>query len=275
MQKICGFAVWFSMLVARELEEARLVDHQSRETSWTDRMLLELKRMRDPRIIAATSKETLTGGDMDWWFVRGTVGFCMTIQAKILHYRQKDSLLWHYEDLAHPALQPGFQSRTLVGHARSESRAGRPRYPYYLFYNPSEALSTPVRGYPKFLAGVTLIDGYVVASHIARNLTSSSRFPISAKRFTTLQPCMMTLHELLCAPWDDIPSPQSMIATVDNAWRQLRAGDLIPNTARRLRPTAVQSLPPEIMRVIERGGDRDFRDDDRGLARDTVVFLSD
>lgn len=254
--------------------EARLVDHQSRETSWTDRMLLELKRMRDPRIIAATSKEKLTGGDMDWWFVRGTVGFCITIQAKILHYRQQDSLLWHYEDLAHPASAPGLQSRTLVGYARSESRAGRPRYPYYLFYNPSEALSRPVLGYPKSLSGVTLIDGYAVANHIARNLTSNARFPISAKRFTTLQPCMMTLHELLCVSRDDIPDPQVMISVVDNAWRQLRASDLIPKNARRMLPATMQSLPPEIMHIIERHSDRDFPDDDHGLARDTIIFLS-
>lgn len=263
------------MLVARELEEARLLDHQSRETTWTDRMLLELKRMRDPRIIAVTSNEKLTGGDMDWWFVRGRTGFCVTIQAKILHYLQQDSLLWHYKDLVHPASAPGLQSRTLVGYARSESRAGRPRYPYYLFYNPGAALSPPFYAHHNLLAGVTAIDGYAVAYHIARNLTAAPRYPIAAKRYTTLQPLMMTLHNMLCDPFNDVPSPESMMATVDDAWRWLRTDDLIPIKSRRLRPLAIQHLPPEITRLIAGARHGDFPDDDQHLLRDTIVFVSD
>lgn len=263
------------MLVAHELEEARLVDHQSRETSWTDRMLLELKRLRDPRIIAVTANEKVTGGDMDWWFVRGKTGFCMTIQAKILHYRQQASWLWHYEDLAHSARNPGSQSRTLTGHARNESRAGRSRYPYYLFYNPSALLLPQVNPHSRLLSGVTVIDGYVVAHHIARNLLAKSRFPIDAKRYTVLQPWMMTLHDLLCTPFDDVPGPEKMMETVNDAWHQIRAQDPSLRRGRRLLPALTPSLPREIIRIIERGGDRDFPDDGVVLERDTVIFLSD
>lgn len=275
MSKLCDFSLWFSMLVAHELEEARLLNHQSRETSWTDRMLLELKRMRDPRIIAVTSNEKVTGGDMDWWFVRGSVGFCMTVQAKILHYQQSNSSLWHYEDIAHPVSNPGLQSRTLVGHARSESRAGRPRYPYYLLYNPAGALQAPHFWYPDLLAGVTVIDGYAAAGHIAHNITPGQRFPIAAKRYATLHPMMMTLHELLCAPFEEIPTPNTMVETVDAAWRSLHRREQIPTGARRRRPAVIEQLPREIVRLIDGAGTLEAADDGGGLARDTVVFLSD
>ncbi|WP_375336182.1 DUF6615 family protein [Novosphingobium sp. NBM11] len=37
---LCAFADWFPGVVASELEQAKSLHHQSRETSWTDRMLL-------------------------------------------------------------------------------------------------------------------------------------------------------------------------------------------------------------------------------------------
>lgn len=275
MTTLCDFSLWFSTLVAHELEEARILDHQSRETSWTDRMLLELKRLRDPRVIAVTSNEKVTGGDMDWWFVRGGFGFCLTVQAKILHYRQHNSALWHYEDIAHPAANPGLQSRTLTSHARRETGAGRPRYPYYIFYNPGGALPPPHPWFHKSLHGVTAMDGYAVANYIARNLSPGHGLPISAKRYTALQPMMMPLHQLLCRPFADIPGPDEMIDVIERAWADLREGDSFPGRVNRRRPASVEGLPREIRRLIDLEGRADGLDDGAGLARDTVVFLSE
>ena len=273
---LCSFALWFSLLVANELEEARLLGHQSRETSWTDKMLLELKKLRDPRIIAATSNERVTGGDMDWWFVGPHTAFCLTVQAKILHYRQHNPALWHYEDIAHPSANPGLQSRTLVAHARRSSRAGTPRYPYYLFYNPSSVPALPHSPWTPALNGVTVADGYVIANHIAAHVVPRGPFPITEKRFAAVSPMAVTLHELLCSGSTGIPTLEDIVQGIDAIWRRLRAADSFSRDYRRLRPATTQVVPREITRMIEARGHRDaFDDRDYGLSRDTVVFLSD
>ena len=121
---LCAFADWFPGVVASELEQARSLGHQSRETSWTDRMLLELKKLRDPRILVQASKESKTGADMDWHFVRhdGQRYLHLTVQAKILHYtrpRTPD----RYDDLAYPN-RSGKQSRQLTSFAHRQTRLG-------------------------------------------------------------------------------------------------------------------------------------------------------
>lgn len=261
------------MLVGKDLEDARLLGHQSRETSWTDRMLLELKRLRDPRIIAVTSNEPTSGGDMDWWFVRrgSNVNFCMTLQAKILHYKQSDPLLWHYEDLAHPAKSPGQQSRTLVSYARRMQRQGEPRYPYYLFYNPDSAPPPEPRWCFPPHGAITAIDGFAVAGHIAQHV-SGIGFPISQKRYVVLAPLMVTLPQLLCACADDLPDPEEMVSRVDAIWKYLDDAIRASGGGRRLKPRVRQALPNEIQRIVDSGGPLDSRDSP--IARDTVIFIS-
>jgi hypothetical protein len=228
------------MLVARELEDARILKHQFRETTWTDRMLLEINRLRDPRLLAVKSHEILTGGDMDWWFVRadGSSSFRLTVQAKILHYAQNDPQLWHYEDLAHPRGNPGLQSRTLVGNARRENRAGRSCYPFYIFYNPGAVSPLPRRMTPPAFNGVSVLDGYATTAHIGANKTART-FPISAKRYDALSPMMFSLHELLCAGEGDIPWPEDMADRAAMLWDRLKLAEQIPNAARRTRPIAM------------------------------------
>jgi len=279
MNRLCDFTCWFSMLVAKELEEARLLGHQSRETTWTDRMLFELKRLRDPRIITVASNEPVTGADMDWWFVRrgSGVNFCLNVQAKILHYRQAKAALWHYEDIAHPAKTPGLQSRALVRHARRMHRAGTPAYPYYLFYNPESAGSpSPFRWFPSN-GGVTVIDGFLVASHIAQHIGPGS-FPIAEKRHAALAPMMAPLHDLFCVGPADIPDPSDVARRIDELRNPFYSTGKVTRAPKRLKPTVGEQLPPSIRGIVERSGrdlesvDGTFHD---GVVRDTVVFISD
>jgi hypothetical protein len=88
---LCFFSDWFPAHVAYELEAAKRVRHQSRETSWTDRMLLELKKLQDPRIIVQSSNERVTSADMDWIFTNfdRRRHLWLTLQAKILHYTRE------------------------------------------------------------------------------------------------------------------------------------------------------------------------------------------
>ena len=274
MTSICNFAKCFSLLVGVELEEARQLDHQSRETSWTDRMLLELKRLRDSRIVAVTSNEKTTGGDMDWWFVNRKVGanFCLTVQAKILHYSRKDPLLWLYEELAHPAHKPGKQSQTLVSHTWRMRRKGMSNYPYYIFYNPAGANSLLSSCMPSG-PGVTAIDGFAVAAHIRQHVALGG-FPVQQKRLSTIGPMMVGLPDLLCFQPNKIPTPEEVANRVDDIWRKGLLSGAWPAATRRRRPVVESELPQAIGRLIEtREGTLDPAE---GLVeRDTVVFVTD
>ena len=241
-------------------------------------MLFELKRLRDPRVIAVTSNEPVTGADMDWWFVRrgSGVNFCLNVQAKILHYRQANAALWHYEDIAHPAKSPGLQSRTLLRNARRMKRAGTPAYPYYIFYNPESAGSpSPFRWFPSN-GGVTVVDGFLAASHIAQRINAGN-FPIEAKRHTALAPMMTSLHDLLCVGPSDIPDPQDVAHRVEELRAHIDRRMERSRTVRRVRPTLGQELPPPIRGIVERSGRGLGPGDgtpDHAIGRDTVVFIA-
>ena len=266
------------MLVAKELEEARLLGHQSRETSWTDRMLFELKRLRDPQVVAVTSNERVTGADMDWWFVRrqSNVNFHLTIQAKILHYKQASPKLWHYEDLAHPVKAPGLQSRTLVRHARQMLRAETPVYPFYIFHNPEAVRPSAQFQWLPSGNGVTVLDGFVVASHIAHHIQTRA-LPIAAKRHVVLSPMMESLHYLLCSGLNDVPDPEVVKDRVEEHYRRIGRELELPYMVRRVKPALGKQLPSSIRSIVSRsGGDDRVRDDlpDDEVPRDTIVFIS-
>jgi hypothetical protein len=274
MSIMCNFATWFSLLVGTELEEARLLDHQSRETTWTDRMLLELKKLRDPRILALSSNEKATGGDMDWWFVNpaSNASFCLTVQAKILHYLQRNPDLWHYEEIAHPRDDPGRQSRTLVQYARDQCGAGFGYYPYYIFYNPSSAPAIPSRtAWPG--EAVTLVDGFVVADHISTHITASG-LPIPAKRYSALVDRMVSLPEFLCSCVTGIPSPEEIVERINDLRDEIRFGDEADVEPDPFRARVSDALPFPISRMVERRTRYTDHAEDIIVLRDTVVFVS-
>jgi len=274
MSIMCNFATWFSLLVGNELEEARLLGHQSRETTWTDRMLLELKKLRDPRILAFASNEKVTGGDMDWWFVNpvSNASFCLTVQAKILHYLQQNPDLWHYEEIAHPRDDPGRQSRMLVDHARDHCAAGLGYYPYYIFYNPSSAPAIPLRtAWPG--EAVTLVDGFVVADHISTHITASG-FPIPAKRYSALVGGMVSLPEFLCSCVAGIPSPEEIVGRINDLRDEFRFGDETDVDPDPFQARVSHALPSAIRHMVERRTRYIDHAEDIVVPRDTVVFVS-
>ena len=273
---LCSFADWFPSLVAGELEQARALSHQSRETSWTDRMLLELKKLRDPRIVVQNSNERVTGADMDWHFVRrdGRRHLHLAVQAKILHYTRVRAP-YRYDELAYPN-HSGRQSRQLTNFASKQSKQGFNTFPLYLFYNPASALAWPI----PCSTGVTLASAYRIAHHlnVARRLSSDNKVSLQALEFETVEPLMFCLHSIFCSNGETIPDPDKVarsLADIDAEKREITIDGPRPP-----RPEAGERVPPDIERIISRmrDGDSDaaLKDgDEKPLSRPRIIFLSD
>lgn len=270
---LCQFSLDFSREVGGELAEGQMLGHQWRETSWTDRMLMELVRMRDPRIIVRKSNEKKTGADMDWWFVnpsRGTY-ICLTIQAKILHYGNKNSSTWTYNDIAHPG-HSGTQSAILCSHARTATHAGSVTHPLYLFYNSGWATpSTP--NYPKIWAGTTFADGNVIRQYL-RHTRAAGQVPITARRFSAISPLTFPLGRLLCGRnGRTIPSPEIVKVNLTALRRAVlngAKGIFVPNSRTMPKPAVGRGIPANITQFLSQTD----KPDEFEFERDTVVFQS-
>lgn len=272
---LCAFADWFPILVAGELEQARTLNYQSRETSWTDRMLLEVKKLRDPRNVVKNSNERVTGADMDWHFVRrdGRRHLHLAVQAKILHYTRPRAP-HRYEELAYPD-RSGRQSRQLTKFARTQLKQGFNTFPLYLFYNPASAVAWPIPCSP----GITHASAYRIAHHlnVARQSSSDSKVSLQALEFETVEPLMFCLHSIFCSYDETIADPDQVaqsLAIIDAEKRENTIGGPRPP-----RPEAGEQVPPDIERIIGRMRDGDraaaFKDEDeKPLMRPRVIFLS-
>ncbi|WBT06367.1 hypothetical protein PFY01_01415 [Brevundimonas vesicularis] len=275
---LCELADWFPMQVAHEIEGARREGHQFRETTWTDRFILEVRRLRDPRIFVKTSHEAMTGADMDWWFIAsdGSRHLRLSVQAKILHYMTKNSELWAYPELRHPNGAHGKQSRQLIRHARSEQKAGRATYPLYLFYNPVST-SHP---WPLFYQspGITLADGFWIAAHLQAHRSGAS-IPIAPTRYSQLRDQMFGLPMVFCHS-RDVPGPDDVAEAINDANDMIWAGREARKRPR-ARPSPEDGTPNHIWTLVQKmkHGDVDTGDDDdRGKTglwpRNTVVFVA-
>lgn len=272
---LCAFADWFPNQVAAELEQARLLLHQSRETSWTDRMLLELRKLRDPRIVVQNSNERVTGADMDWHFVRydGRRHLHLAVQAKILHYTAVRTP-HRYGELAHPK-RTGRQSRQLTNYARRQLKAGGNTFPMYLFYNPAS-----VARWHRFCSpGVTLASAYRIKHHLdsARKSSTDNKVPLPALEFGAVAPLMFCLHRIFCGPVGPVPDPDE----VAGALSAIEAGiaGRTKRGPRPPRPRAGEHLPEDIRHIVSRmrdgvAGTSLFDGDDfKRPDRPRVIFL--
>ena len=244
---LCSLADWFPNYVAAELEEARSLRHQSRETSWTDRMLLELRKLRDPRIIVQNSNERLTGADMDWHFVsaNGRRHLHLAVQAKILHYTMVRAPL-RYGDLAYPN-RTGRQSRQLTNYARRQGRKGLNTYPLYLFYNPAS-----VSNWATFCSpGISLANAYRIRHHLdtMQRRSTDSKVPLQATEFGVIEPLMFCLHRIFCEPSDFMPGPDDVAAAL--AEIDIQIGHISPGRQRPPIPEAGEKVPREILRIVD------------------------
>lgn len=226
---LCAFASWFPARVGADLEEARALAYQSRETSWTDHMLLELKKLRNPHILVQNSNERVTGADMDWHFVsrNGRRHLHLAVQAKILHYTTVRAP-YRYGELAYPD-KTGRQSRQLTNFAKRQLAAGFATYPLYLFYNPSSVVPRSSACSP----GVTLANAYRVRNHldVARKKAGNGKVPLQDHEFWSVSPLMFCLHRIFCCSGDVIPSPDEVAQSLS-----LIDGRIGRSTNRRLRP---------------------------------------
>lgn len=211
---LCLFSGLFPGTVGSELDDAKAVSHQARETSYTDRMLLELKKLRNPRIVVQGSKETLTGADMDWIFVRWDQHrhLQLTVQAKILHYTRPRTPP-RYDELAYPPQTPGRQARTLTRYAKKQCVLGRAVYPLYLFYNPA---SLATSSWWPGDEGVTLANGYAISRHIERNRTGA-KIVNGALDLSIIQPMTFSLPSIFCRPSHVIPEPDMVAVAINKA----------------------------------------------------------
>ena len=274
---LCAFADWFPTLVAGELEQARALRHQSRETSWTDRMLLELKKLRDPRIFVQDSNERVSGADMDWHFVShdGQRHIQLAVQAKILHYT-KVRTPYRYDELAYPK-RSGRQSRQLTNYARRQIKnRGISTYPLYLFYNPSS-----VEEWPCFCSpGITLASAYRMAHHLnaSRKFSIDNKVSLQAIEFETIEPLMFCLPSIFCSDFANIPDPDDVanaLALIDAEKRAITIDGPRPPL-----PKAGSRIPEEIGHIVglmqERMADRLFADGDdlKSPERPRVIFMS-
>lgn len=238
-------------------------------------MLRRLRALRDPRILVQASNEAVTAADMDWWFIDRASGshFGLALQAKILHYHQRNSALWGFDELAHPRGTPGAQARKLIGYASGARKTGTMIYPLYLFYNCDQSVP-PDTSYPAHCHGANVANGYAVARHIRLNVSGSS-FPAHARRFTTLAPMMMPLPYLLCALGSgEVPRPLdvALLLRIDRERLPGSSTELNVDLRAIPRPRVGDGIPQSVERILARAG-RDGSGDDPPL-RSTVVFLS-
>lgn len=273
---ICAFSHWLCLEVGRELTEARKIGHQWRETTWTDLTLKHLRALRDPRIIVGPSHEVVTGADMDWWFVDRSTGrhIGLTLQAKILHYPQRDSARWAYDELPHPRKSLGAQARQLISYVNTARRSGAVIYPMYVFYNCDQGVP-PDTEYPASWPGVTVANGYAIARYIQRNIVGAT-FPIDRKRFRLLAPYMQSLSALLCNGEGAIPRPDDVVEFLTEERERLkyfaRTIELDFDARATPRPLLGDGIPAAAELLMGRYlHDGDFED---AITRNTVVFLS-
>jgi hypothetical protein len=279
--RLCAFADWFPGFIGAQLEEAHSLRHQAREVGLTDHMLLELKKLRDHRIVVENSNEITTGADMDWFFVRADRGrsLHLTVQAKVLHYTRPRVPL-RYDELAYPA-RSGRQAGRLTNFARRQSKAGLATYPLYLFYNPANANAW--RGRLNCPSGVSLANGHRVRNHLvharraSRFAGAEDRVPWSAIELTAVRQMMFCLHPVFCSPSEAIPEPDEVASRLASVDRQM--ADRNEWSFRPPLPAAGDQVPKHVHRLIDlalsgRTIDDVADGDPQGLSRPRVTFIS-
>lgn len=266
---LCLFAGLFPGTVGSELDDAKAVYHQARETSYTDRMFLELKKLRNPRIVVQGSNETSTGADMDWIFVRWDQRrhLQLTVQAKILHYTRPRTPP-RYDELAYPPMAPGRQARTLTRYAKAQCALGRAVYPLYLFYNPASLAS---RSWWPGDEGVTLANGYAISRHIERNRTGA-KIANSALELSVTQPMTFPLPSIFCRPSHVIPEPDMVADAINAATAQQGPGERTRLPVCRADHRVPDDIANLVRRTVALGSAEDF--DTLVADRPRVLFIS-
>ena len=126
-------------------------------------MMASLVALEGNNLVVEFPDEPRTGADMEWNFVSGDWRsfYRIYIQAKRLYGTGKSWKRYSYRELLHES-GGRLQAVTLADTARN---AGPGCYPLYAFYNPKHVCEKAARAGEDQVAGVSLVDGYVICSY--------------------------------------------------------------------------------------------------------------
>lgn len=240
-----------------DLGYAAQAGHSLAEESITDYLLLDLKRRAPTRVsvrkFSRREEGRTTGADWEWWFVQGSRGFGMRVQAKRLN-----TVSQRYDTLDHVVRRTRQRQVNLL--IRDAQAASPPLYPLYFFYNHVPAMSL---GPPTFLTlhpacsllpqamGCSIADAYRI-----RSLLSSK---IKRTDFNTVAALSLPWSCLVCclqsaAGTREFPDRVRRIVSALSAARLKRAADrlaVIPQRRNTAVPEVVTSLPEYVISAIE------------------------
>lgn len=188
---LCQLFLELSRETSRTLGDAARFGMDIGEESITDQLLLELKRRAAHQVhlrkFNRIQEGRTTGADWEWWFVSGSRGFGMRVQAKKL-----DSRTSTYPGLDHTVR--GSRKRQINLLIDDASNQRPPLYPAYLFYNVIQRHAIPgwiCGSYPPEaeLLGCAICDAYLVKSALRRGIQTFSHLGAASYPWNCLVCC--------------------------------------------------------------------------------------
>ncbi|MCO5081819.1 MAG: hypothetical protein M9955_09205 [Rhizobiaceae bacterium] len=240
--------------------------------------------------------EPVTGADMEWNFVNQTDGtfFRILLQAKQAYGDGEKWTRHAYRELLHTSGKgTKLQAETLCDTARAPGSA---TYPLYILYHPAHTCMLARKDRVSKVAGVNLVDGYL----IERLVKAASTRPLrtSNKSLRVISPHIFPLSDIFCPPTIlPVPpfalapgSPPGPIYAVTSGGRRA-IGFAIPPTpievrnrlAERLQggvedappvPEISQSIPDDVRAMIPRYREPSGHDGPVPVSRWRVTFVS-
>ncbi|MBO6807673.1 DUF6615 family protein [Thalassospira sp.] len=193
---LCSFARIFPTEVERFLAKDRQLRRHIREETITDLLVGGILGISAPNLVVDFSDEVATGADMEWIFYDASAKkyIRIFIQAKRSFgsgkYWQRHSL----RELFHRTKSNNvLQSNVLASCAK---KFGRSSYPLYFVYNPELTCSLARSDGVKNIAGVNLMDGYLMNFFV--NAAPFLKVPHQAKSLKMLHWHFKPLSVLLC-----------------------------------------------------------------------------
>lgn len=293
---LCYLAHQFPAFVESFLERGRHLRRRFREETVTDLLMGSLITAGSGRVIVEFPDEPVTGADMEWNFVNQTDGtfFRILLQAKQAYGDGEKWTRHAYRELLHTSGKgTKLQAETLCDTARAPGSA---TYPLYILYHPAHTCMLARKDRVSKVAGVNLVDGYL----IERLVKAASTRPLrtSNKSLRVISPHIFPLSDIFCPPTIlPVPpfalapgSPPGPIYAVTSGGRRA-IGFAIPPTpievrnrlAERLQggvedappvPEISQSIPDDVRAMIPRYREPSGHDGPVPVSRWRVTFVS-
>ncbi|MBU0583095.1 MAG: hypothetical protein KKB66_11335 [Alphaproteobacteria bacterium] len=195
---LCHFAHQFPPFVESFLERGRSLRRRFREETVTDLMMGSLITAGSGRVIVEFPDEPATGADMEWNFVNpaDNTFFRILLQAKQAY---GEGMKWRrhaYRELLHTSgTGTKLQAETLCDTARVRGSA---TYPLYILYHPAHTCALARKDGVTDVAGVNLVDGYVIERLVKAAKNRALR--TSNKSLRVIAPHIFPLSDIFCPP---------------------------------------------------------------------------